>query len=62
MDEAILRSFYWQLVDINRETFEGKEFDIAYHALSRRLRCRRFERSAMPGANPKNCRSRPGLH
>jgi len=39
MDEAILRSFYRQLVDINRETFEGKEFDIAYHALSAACAC-----------------------
>ncbi|HEY1373207.1 MAG TPA: hypothetical protein VGH50_12105 [Candidatus Binatia bacterium] len=39
MDEETIREFYRDLMRINRECFEGREFDIAYHALMAALHC-----------------------
>lgn len=39
MNEATLRDFYQSLMRINKETFAGQEFDIAFHALMTALHC-----------------------
>ncbi|HKA34292.1 MAG TPA: hypothetical protein VKH64_13810 [Candidatus Binatia bacterium] len=39
MDEQTIRDFYRDLIRINRESFQGEEFDIAYHTLMSALHC-----------------------
>jgi hypothetical protein len=39
MDESSLRDVYSRLIQINRETFDGGQYDVAYHALSGALQC-----------------------
>jgi hypothetical protein len=39
MDEQKIREFYRDLMRMNRECFEGGEFDIAYHTLMSALHC-----------------------
>ena len=39
MDKSSLKDVYSRLIQINQETFDGAQYDIAYHALSGALHC-----------------------
>jgi len=39
MENSNLKDVYARLIQINQETFDGAQYDIAYHALSGALHC-----------------------
>src|SRR5215831_3652729 len=39
MENSNLKDVYARLIQINQETFDGAQYDIAYHALSSALHC-----------------------